>query len=133
MGMVKVNFDGAFDEVRRLGGIGIIIRDDEGFVLAAQAMCINGVLDSFFAEAYATFYALEFAAEGGFRSMIMEGDALTIIKALKTTKEDLSCISGVIEKTKALFSIFCQISFSHVCRSCNTAAHTFASIGLRSD
>ncbi|XVF46002.1 hypothetical protein PTKIN_Ptkin02bG0253100 [Pterospermum kingtungense] len=62
------------------------------------------------------FHALEFAADAGFRRVIIKGDSLTVIKALRATEEDLSCIYGIVSDSKASFSNFEQVSFSHVSR-----------------
>ncbi|XVF65347.1 hypothetical protein PTKIN_Ptkin09bG0240800 [Pterospermum kingtungense] len=49
--LVKVNFDAGFDRHRKIGGVGIIARNVEGFVLATKAQQLDKVTNSFLAEA----------------------------------------------------------------------------------
>ncbi|XVF56372.1 hypothetical protein PTKIN_Ptkin06aG0115100 [Pterospermum kingtungense] len=80
--MVKINFNATFETLHKRGGIGIVIRDIEGFVFAAKVVQIEGVLDSCHPEASTAYHALEFATDRGFGSVIVKGDALTVLKAL---------------------------------------------------
>ncbi|XVF71204.1 hypothetical protein PTKIN_Ptkin12aG0017200 [Pterospermum kingtungense] len=55
LGLVKINFDVAYDKGTRSGGVGVIIRDSDGFVLAATALRILNILDAFHAEVNGSF------------------------------------------------------------------------------
>lgn len=86
---MKINFDAAMNDNSRSNGFGVIIRDEEGFVLAAKAMRGPIVLDSFIAEARTMRSAVEFAMKLGFIKVQIEGDALSIIKSVNSLGEDL--------------------------------------------
>ncbi|KAK8495117.1 hypothetical protein V6N12_047113 [Hibiscus sabdariffa] len=65
----------------------------------------------------------------GFDSVILEGDARTIIGKLSSPAIDASEISPIIENAKALVSRFacCQFRFTH--RIANRTAHAMAREG----
>lgn len=70
MGLHKVNFHGAFDGDGKNGGIGIIIRDNEGFVWGGAAIKIDDVPEGNINEAWAAVKALEVAWEMGYHRII---------------------------------------------------------------
>lgn len=53
LSLVKINFDVAYDNWTGVGGYDVIMRDHEGFVLAAKTMQAVNFSDSFVAEAQA--------------------------------------------------------------------------------
>ena len=83
IGFVKPNFDGANSDVSRLSGVGVLIRDSDGAVLASCAEKIDQVYKAEDTEALAALKALTFAHELGFHNVVLEGDALSLIYALK--------------------------------------------------
>ncbi|KAK8516718.1 hypothetical protein V6N13_080825 [Hibiscus sabdariffa] len=89
----------------------------------------TGVADSFAAEAKACERAVIFAMELGFRSVIVEGDSLTIIKKLNSTTLDKSEVSPIIRDILSLKISFDNITFSFVGRSENASAHEMAKLG----
>lgn len=82
-GFVKVNFDGAIFGDSRLSGVGVVIKDSNGAVLASCAEKIGQVYKAEETEALAALKALTFAHELGFQNVVLEGDALGLIQALK--------------------------------------------------
>ncbi|XVF55920.1 hypothetical protein PTKIN_Ptkin06aG0074500 [Pterospermum kingtungense] len=64
-GLLKVNFDGAFDRSSDVGGIEVVIRKSSGEVMATKAKFYHEA-DSFIIEGLAARQAIEFAAEMGF-------------------------------------------------------------------
>lgn len=114
-------------------GAGIVIRD-HGFVLAAKALHIKDAQNAFQVEALAAYDAVEFAVDLGFKNVQIEGDiALSILKSLSNSKEDLSNICLIIDETKNMFKNFCGLSFHHINRLSNEAAHSLTNYGLRKD
>ncbi|XVF86279.1 hypothetical protein PTKIN_Ptkin18bG0027500 [Pterospermum kingtungense] len=55
IGLIKISFDAAYDKCLQTGGVGIIVRDHDGFVLAAKVLKISKVINAFHAEALALF------------------------------------------------------------------------------
>ena len=96
-GFVKVNFDGAVFGDSNKSSVGIIIKDNNGAVLAScskkkkkiQAYKAEEI------EALAALKALTFAHELGFQNVILEGDALSLIQALKSQEQNL-CPLGLL-------------------------------------
>ena len=98
----------------------------------ANRICSSYV---FLAEAQAAIMALEFTANMGFHSIILEGDSLTIIKQmqLKENENDLSIIWNIMEKARCKADMFNSCKFSHIRREANGAAHYLAKHGRRAD
>ena len=84
VGFVKANFDGANSDISRLSGVGVVIRDSDGAVLASCAKKIDQAYKAEDTEALAALKALTFAHELGFHNVVLEGDALSLIYALKS-------------------------------------------------
>ena len=70
--------------------------------------------------------ALSFAAEIGISKAMLEGDSLTIIKALSTDQRSLSSFGLLIDDAKFSSVNFDQLRYSHVKKECNFAAHSLA-------
>ena len=79
IGFVKANFDAANSEGSRLSGVGVVIRDSNGDVLASCAEKIDQSYKAEDTEAMAALKALTFTHELGFQNVVLEGDALSLI------------------------------------------------------
>ena len=80
---VKVNFDGAvFGELNK-SGVGVVIRDNNGTILGSCSEKLSQAYKAEETKALAARKALMFAHELGFQRVILEGDALGLIQALK--------------------------------------------------
>ena len=82
--MFKINFDGAVFAEENCSGVGVIVQDREGLVIAAMSEKIPQLLQPTEIEAMAATRAFEFAREVGISEAILEGDSLLVIKALAT-------------------------------------------------
>ena len=83
-GFVKVNFDGAVFSDSNKSGVGVVIRDNNGDVLASFSEKIFQAYKVEETEALVALKALTFAHELGFQNVIIEGDVLGLIQALKS-------------------------------------------------
>ena len=83
-GFMKINFDGAVFDDANMSGVGVVIRDSYGEVLASCSEKISQAYEAEVIEALAAQKALSFAQELGFQNVILEGDALGLIQALKS-------------------------------------------------
>ncbi|KAL0005736.1 hypothetical protein SO802_013297 [Lithocarpus litseifolius] len=79
LGLVKINFDGAVFEDANMSGVGVVIKDNNGFVLASCSEKIPQAYKPDEIETLAAKKALSFAHELGFRCAILEGDSLGLI------------------------------------------------------
>ena len=80
--MFKVNFDRAIFREEQKAGVGIIIRDEHGRIIASMA---DSISLSFFVnavEAFAAKEALKFAQESGLSAIVLEGNSKRTIDSL---------------------------------------------------
>lgn len=98
--------------------------------MGALADSFQFVTDAFMVECLAALKAIVWAKDMGFTDIVMEGDALTIIKKVNSTAQDLSPIVPYIAELKLLCSLFRSCSFSYVSRVVNAVAHSLAVYGL---
>jgi hypothetical protein len=64
-------------------GYGLIVRDFSGKVFAAACFTTFSILDLVVAKAYAALRAVEFCHTWRFLKIIVEGDSLQVVKAIK--------------------------------------------------
>jgi ribonuclease HI len=120
---VKVNCDAALDISRSRFGLGVVVRDHEGKVRAAQSLLRR--------EAMASFHAVKLCKVLGFRNVWLEGDAKLVCDALNSRTSNLSSFGLLIEDIKVkLLSLSCW-QCSHIGREANSAAHSLARDALR--
>ena len=79
----SINVDGALFSSKKQAGIGVVIRDVEGRLMAALCRKINAPLGALEVEAKAYEAGLLLARHLGLRDRVLEGDSLTISNALK--------------------------------------------------
>jgi ribonuclease HI len=84
-GWFKINCDAAIDGKNGVMGGGLIIRDSAEKPFAVRSFTKRGCLDSTTAEAMVVVQAAHFCKEMGVNNVIVEGDASTIITALRET------------------------------------------------
>ncbi|KAF5447458.1 hypothetical protein F2P56_033012 [Juglans regia] len=80
---VNVNWDAALKIDENRCGIGVIIRDNCGEVLVTLYCPKLNVADPVMAEIYALWRAMKLCNELNFERVQLEGDALTVIQAIK--------------------------------------------------
>ncbi|KAK5793159.1 hypothetical protein PVK06_034297 [Gossypium arboreum] len=106
-GVIKLNFDAAFQSEARLAIIVVLARDSEGEVLArdsegeivgAETYLFEDVVDAFVAEARVCQKGITF---GRCRRLIVKSDSLTIIKSIKK-KRKINRSSGRLHNILAL-------------------------------
>ncbi|XP_040998121.1 uncharacterized protein LOC121244147 [Juglans microcarpa x Juglans regia] len=83
----KANWDTAIDKGNSRLGIGVIVRNSEGSVMASLCSSMDLIPDPLLAEAVATRRASSFCVELGLQHIILEGDSLSVVKAIQH-KED---------------------------------------------
>ena len=79
---VKINFDGAIFQEKDEAGLGAIIRNDHGLVMAALTQVIPLPTSVEMVEVLAARRALSFAHELGFDHIILEGNSDIAIWAI---------------------------------------------------
>ena len=122
---LKINFDGAlFRDINKVG-LGVVIRNDHGQVLASLSEQIQLPFSFDLVEAIAVAWAISFAHELSLSNYILEGDSDVVINALKRNDDSLSSFGHILASAKSLTDVNC-ITFFHTHRIGNTVAHNLA-------
>jgi len=107
-----------------------VARDWKGEVCGAFACRVDNLADSETAEALVAWKALDWAAHMGFKTIQLEGDALSVISKLQNPTGDLSDVGPYIETASQMFPTFQKMQVLHVKRYGNTVANCLAQHGL---
>lgn len=115
--------DGATFAKRNAAMVRVIIRDDKGRVIAALSKKIPAPLGAVETEAKAFESGLQFAKDIGIQDLILEGDSLTIYRALVGLSLSPTSLDYVVKGLQYFCREFRQISFSHVQSQGNRMAY----------
>ncbi|KAA3459024.1 reverse transcriptase [Gossypium australe] len=132
LGTIKINFDASFHITDQTAISAVIARDNTGYILGAETYLFTDVADPFVAEARACERAMLFAKTMGFRCLVVEGDALTVIKSIQRRGSDRSVIRSITHHIFLMGLEFEQISYRFVPRTANEVAHALVREGRRS-
>ena len=107
-------------------GIGVVIWDEKGLVVASMADKIHLPNSVAVVEAFATVKALYFVLNVGASSIILEGDPECIINALESDITSLATDGHLMDQAKSLIRNFSDVIFCHTQRQGNSATHNIA-------
>jgi hypothetical protein len=80
-GIFKINWDAGLNHKEGRIGLGYLVRDEGGRVIAAQCITKTGRLDAMTtAEALAAVFALRFCTEMGSNKICLEGNAKLVVR-----------------------------------------------------
>ncbi|XP_042974899.1 uncharacterized protein LOC122306539 [Carya illinoinensis] len=127
---VKANWDAALKEKEGKMGMGVIIRDEEGEVLASLCGSRKWVSKPDTAEMQALWRALKLCAELNFVNVVFEGDAFGIVKAVNGREENWEWNGQIIEDIREILKNRPNWVVQHTYRECNNAAHSLARYSL---
>ncbi|XP_050248699.1 uncharacterized protein LOC126695948 [Quercus robur] len=122
----KLNFDGATFAEDGTAGIGVVIHNEAGLVMASLSQRIPLPTSVIEVKVFAARRAMEFALELGFDNVILEGDSEVLVKTLKDGRNTLAHYDNLIADILFLTSHFSRVQFSFVRRQCNRLAHSLA-------
>ena len=97
---MKINFDGAVFSSGNATGIGVVIRNNLGQVIASCSQRLSQAYSSTDVEALAAAKAVSFAAEIGITKAVLEGDSFTIMNALSSDHHSLAPFGLIINDVK---------------------------------
>ena len=100
--LVKINFDGAFDQATNSGGWGFVIRDHDGVFIAAGAGKSIHLRDALHSEVVACLAAIDGAVRTGANRIIFESNASSLVQALKSNDYDKSEIGVLVMEARSL-------------------------------
>ena len=122
----KANFDGAVFNSSNSAGIGVIIRDSNGEVIAAMFERIRLPTTVLEVEMLACRRAVTFAIEVGIQDIPFEGDSLTVIRAINSGGASEAPYDNLLEDILVSVSSFSLVVFEHVKRTCNRVVDALA-------
>ncbi|KAK7857643.1 putative ribonuclease h protein, partial [Quercus suber] len=125
-GTYKINYDGAIFPQQGKAGIGVVVRDEVGAVLASLSQQMPLPTTVAQVEALAARRAVEFALEMGVTIVVIEGDSESICRELQDPSPSLALHGHVLQDAKCLSNSLQSVSFTHVRREGNTVAHGLA-------
>ena len=95
---VKSNTDAAFVSSTGKAGLGFVIRNSEGLVMASGGKNLSDVRDVETAEALAIIlFGISVAWESGFNDMEVESDAISVVQLLHSPKSKSGPLSLIID------------------------------------
>ncbi|KAK8618037.1 hypothetical protein V6N13_115912 [Hibiscus sabdariffa] len=128
-GTIKANFDASIDATRHSSVARIVIRNSEGLIMGACTFPFLHVSNVEMVEARACEKAVSLCKDLGFRNVVIEGDALTVINKINKIERDNSEIWALVANIHLLKRNFESITFNYVNRLGNNAAHILAKEG----
>jgi ribonuclease HI len=126
LGTVLVNSDAAIFEAAGGMSAGVIMRDHQGTCLLACRQYFEGLLSPEHAEALALRHAVQLARDEGRDKVIFASDCLSLVQRLNSSGIDRSSVGLVVSDIKQMATDFYEVSFRHVKRVLNEAAHLLA-------
>ncbi|XP_075660877.1 uncharacterized protein LOC142630725 [Castanea sativa] len=125
-GVYKVNVDEAVFKNLSSAGMGVLIRDYKGQVVAALSQRVFAPLGSLEVEAKAMEAAVIFARDVGIQNIIFEGDSLQVYNCLHGSSKAPPAVANVLNGILFHLQSFCSFDFSHIRREGNKPAHILA-------
>jgi hypothetical protein len=104
----------------------MIACDYKGFVIGVRSLTIECLTGLVVAEAMTTLYATNFNMEMGFLDVILEGDALQIVKKINFDAPCFNIFGHFVKDIQSGLGSLRSYSFVHVKREANLAAHGLA-------
>ena len=129
-GIIKVNWDAAVDGGRKMIGMGAIMRDSDGKVMATMCDTMILIQDPVLAKALAAIRAIKLCLSLGIRKIILEGDSLQVVHALQASNGGQFVIGPIVEDARHLCRQFSDFEVKHVLRGANGEAHRLAKLAL---
>ncbi|MBA0847931.1 hypothetical protein Goshw_025767 [Gossypium schwendimanii] len=125
-----VYFDAAFDQQHTRSASGLIVRGEEGEILASKSVIHTNIATPFTTEAQAGLQALKLGRSMGFKDLQIIGDSKTIIKKCQSSEQDRSVIRAIIKDIQEIKTSFNCIDFCYIPRTENIHAHLNATEAL---
>jgi ribonuclease HI len=127
---VLVSSDAAIFKEAGCRGAGVILRDHHGAFVVGCRQHVVGLSSPELAEAVALRRAVQLARDEGMDKVIFETDCLSLVQRLNSLTMDRSSVGMLVAEIKVSGRGFTSISFRHVKRVFNQAAHLLAKSSL---
>jgi hypothetical protein len=129
-GRWKINWDAAIHKEAMQMGVGVIIRDEFGSVVAAQSKLFPFITDPTTADVVAASFAVLLDREVGGRQIILEGDSSVVVSALKEEGSCSRVYGQLVDDIKAVLAHFLIVEIVYVQRDLNKGAHVLAKCAI---
>ncbi|XP_038726424.1 uncharacterized protein LOC120017318 [Tripterygium wilfordii] len=129
VGRLKINVDAAWSVINSYAGVGAVVRDANGVILASSFKRIPSAGGSLYAEATAFLFGIELAVALNITSFILEGDALIIVSDLNSNRTVLAPYGSCVDAALLLLQD-CHCEIVHTSRSNNQLADSLARHGM---
>lgn len=126
VGVIKINWDAALAASTKTIRVGIIACDEKGSVVAALCTTVLFITDPSFAETFTACKAIEFYELQEFNRIILEGDTLSVVQALRTKEPSWLWYGQLIKDCRARLNNFQFWNVSHTRRETNEATYHLA-------
>ncbi|KAK3188547.1 hypothetical protein Dsin_028108 [Dipteronia sinensis] len=132
-GFYKINCDAAIDSKTSRIGIGIVIRDANGFVMASSSQVFAAAFNAQIMEAMGILRAILFSIDCGMSPCVLESDAEVVVNWINKGSHFDSVCGGILSDISSLSVERGGLSFCFVPRQANEVAHCLAKNVLRSN
>uniref|UniRef100_A0A803PV21 Reverse transcriptase n=1 Tax=Cannabis sativa TaxID=3483 RepID=A0A803PV21_CANSA len=122
----KINVDGAIFEAENCFGVGIIIRDQAGYLVEAVSTRKIGVVTPEIAEVIGVKEALSWIKNHDLSDVEIESDSLVVVQAINGEVQMPSQFGMIVQDCRLMISTLNNVLISFVKRSANKAAHCVA-------
>ncbi|XP_059458291.1 uncharacterized protein LOC132187876 [Corylus avellana] len=127
---IKVNWDASLNARKSRVGIGVVARDHAGRVVAVLSDSEVATTDPEGAETLATCYATDMCHYLGLRNVILEGDALMVVRSLQKGKCHWGRLRHVLNDTTQKLQTMQEWRVDHIPQEANVVAHRIATLAL---
>jgi ribonuclease HI len=131
IGWVMVNWDAATDRRRGRCGLGMVIRDHMGNLIAAKCTTKMGNLDPGAAEAIAALEATRFCQSLRLDQIRVVGDAKVVVEAVLSGERDWSTKGHIVDAIRNGLQTFSNWNMCYVRREENKIAHVLAKLATK--
>ncbi|KAF5462224.1 hypothetical protein F2P56_018250 [Juglans regia] len=131
MNVYKANWDASVDRANSKVGIGVIVRNWEGRVIATLRAPRKLIPDPKLAESVAALRAVQLCKHIGISKLILEGDALSVVKDLTSETLDWSSTGLILQEAKVELKSLSLGSVFYIPRQSNCLAHCLAKDALK--
>ena len=122
----KLNFDTTIFSGMEKSGIGSIIKNDKGEVMAGMSAIGSKVDIGKEAELLACRRAIEFATDAGFTRLVIEEDDSSVMQAISSDVVNYSFLGNVVDDIRHLIFGLQWATTSKIRRGGNKVAHVLA-------
>ncbi|KAK8632247.1 hypothetical protein V6N13_072642 [Hibiscus sabdariffa] len=125
-----MNVDGAFNPSTKRAAIDVIARNAHGLMVYGCAYQLSGSHTADSAEACAFKEGVLMAVSNGWRQVMFEGDAISIVSKLANRELDRSVASSHLASTVVALGDHIGFSFGYVKRAFNRVTHGLAQYAI---